>query len=321
MNRFTRLTALLAGVTLSGLAQGQAYPTRSITWVVPFAAGQTSDVVSRVVATKLAVALKQPVVVENKPGANGRIAAAAAAKAAPDGYTVVWGSAATHGMNSALYKNLPYDPINDFVPAAYFGAGPHLVMVPAASPITTIRQLIEALKAKPGVHTVATANPGASAILAGFQHTTGTQSVKVPYKTNAAAFTDVIGGRVSFAVDALVGALPYVTSGKVRPLAISSATRSPLLPNVPTLDESGLPGFDMSPWGMLFVPRGTPAAIVARLNSEIEKIMLQTDTREILERSGYNIAKHKSPAELAEFAKSEHKKWTDLVRAAGIEAE
>lgn len=317
MKRLIKVLAVAAGLIAGLAAHAEEFPSRTITWIVPFGPGQTSDIISRIVAERLGRALKQSVVVDNRPGANGRMASEFVAKAKPDGYTLMWGSAATHGMNSALYSSLPYDPVEDFVPVAYFGATPIIISTSPKFPASNITELVKLLKEKPGFYTIATSNPGAAAMVEEFQRVTGTKLLRIPYKVNTTAFTDVIGGRVTLAADS-IGTVPYIKNGQLKAIGVSTSGRSPLLPNVPTLAESGLAGFDISPWGILFAPKGTPEPIVRRLNAEVMTIMADPKIQEAMRSSGYNVGGAKSPAELRTFVKTEHTRWVQLIQGSGI---
>lgn len=286
--------------------------------VVPFGPGQTTDIAARIIAQKLSLALKQPIIVENRPGAGTIIGSDLVAKARPDGYTLLVGSAASHGMVSALYSSVPFDPIKDFVPVAYLGTAQLVLSAIPSFPATSVRELIDLAKAEPGSYNVATASPGGSAVLGYFQHTSGTQFAEVQYKTSGGAFMDVIGSRVPLIIDSLTATLPHINSGKVRALAVSSATRSKLVPRVPTFSEAGLAGFDIGSWNVIFAPKGTPPAIVLRLNEEVAKIMLQPETQAALSKMSYEVGEPKTSSQLVDFVQAENKKWVALIHGAGI---
>lgn len=318
MFAFTRFIALAVFSIIAGTASAQEYPNKSILFVVPFGPGQSADVASRIIAQRLSQALGQPIVVENKPGAGGMIAANFVAKARPDGYTLLVGSSATHGMNAALFANLSYDPIKDFVPVAYFGSTSIVLSTAPGFAATSTQELIRLAKEKPGAFHVATANPGASSVLALLQQMASIKLTEVQYKTNASAFVDVIGDRVPLIIDSIAGSLPQINGGRVKPLGLSGSARSRILPNVPTLAEAGMPGFDLSPWNVLFAPRGTPAPVVSRLNAALAKVLVMPEVVELLSKAGYDTSSHRNPAELIEFVGNESRKWGDLVRKAGV---
>lgn len=316
-----RTLALLAAGLLAGAAAAQDYPARPITLIVPYAAGQGADAAARLVADRLGARLGKVFVVENRPGAGGNIGAAAVAQAQPDGYTLLVGSNATHGANSALYPKLPFDPIRDFVPIAYVGAVPMVLVARPDFAGSDIPKLAAAAKAKPGEINVALPSTTARAVSYLLQKRLGVSLNDVPYRGSASATTDILGGSVNLLVDTLIATSPLILEGKLKALAVSSRNRASTLPDVPTLSESGLGDFDLVPWNSWFAPKGTPAAIVDRLNAGINEILADPEVQKRLRILGYEAAATMNPAETAEFVQAEARKWADLIRASGITGE
>ncbi|RZU01067.1 Bug family tripartite tricarboxylate transporter substrate binding protein [Rivibacter subsaxonicus] len=318
--------ALVAAATLfaaSGLALAQdAWPSKPIRLVVPFAPGGTSDVLARAIAERLQGALKQTVVVENKAGAGGVIGADSVAKSAPDGYTLLLGTIASHAINPALMPKMPYDASKDFAPIILLGTIPNVLLTGASQPYKSVKDVIAAAKAKPDTITFASAGQGSSQHMSGetFKLLAGADLAHVPYKGSAPAIQDLIGGQVPLSFETVTVALPHIQSGKVRALAVTSAKRSPALPEVPTLQEAGVAGFDVSSWQALYAPAGTPAPIVQRLNAEVEKIIAQPDIKARFETLGLQHQPN-TPADFATFGKSEIAKWTKVVKDGNVRPE
>ncbi len=320
-----KLSQALAAITaaaslLAAPAVAQDYPNKPITIVVPFGPGSGSDQAARLYAKALGEEVKVPIVVENKGGANGFIAAQYVAKAAPDGYTVLLTSNTTHAANEHLFKKLPYDPVKDFAPISLLSTGQMLLLVPSDSPYKTVTELLTAAKNAPGKLDFGSGS--SSSQVAGFllQQMAHVDMVNVPYKSNPQAVTDLIGGRFSFMFADAPTALPQVQGGKLRALAASSGKRVAALPDVPTVAESGVKGYDMSYWLAMYAPGGTPAAVVSRLNQMFAKA---SDTEEIkanLARTS-GVKALSTPEGLAQFQAAESKKWGAVIRAAGIEVQ
>ena len=316
-----RTLLLLAAGFAAGPALAQDYPNRLITLIVPYAAGQGADAAARLVADRLAARLGKAIVVENRPGAGGNIGAAAAAQAKPDGYTLLVGSNATHGANSALYAKLPFDPIKDFVPVAYIGAVPMVLVARPDFAGSDLPSLTAAAKAKPGDITVALPSTTARAVSYLLQKRLDISLNDVPYRGSSSATTDTLGGSVNLLVDTLIATSPLILEGKLKAIAVSSRSRATSLPDVPTLSESGLGDFDLVPWNTWFAPKDTPAAIIDKLNTGIVEILADPDVQKRLRILGYETAAKMNPAETAEFVKAEAQKWADLIRASGITGE
>jgi len=307
------LAAALGTVGLAGTAHAQAkYPTKPITLIVPFSAGGTTDILARIVGLQLGKALGQPVVVDNRPGAGGNIGASLAAKAAPDGYTLFMGTIGTHAINQSLYSKLPYDPVKDFAPISRVAMVPNIVV---ANPKV---ELIAYVKAKPDKLSYGSSGSGSSMHLSGelFNSMTGLHIQHIPYKGSAPAVNDLLGGQIGLMFDNLPSSFQHVKAGKLRALAVTSPQRSPALPNVPTVAESGVPGYEATSWFALYTTAGTPQPIVDRLNAEVVKILAMPEVRKQMADQGAEPHPEK-PAELAAFMKSETAKWAKVVKASG----
>jgi tripartite-type tricarboxylate transporter receptor subunit TctC len=287
---------------------------------VPFPPGGSNDIVGRMIAAQLGERLGQSVVVDNRGGAGGTIGTDMAAKAAPDGYTLLLISVA-HAFNPAMYKKLPYDPEKSFAPIGLVAAGPVALMVHPSVPATTVKELIALAKAKPGELNYATAGVGSFQHLASelFKLQTGVNIVHIPYKGGGPAMMDTIAGQAQINMASLIQVIPHAKSGKLRLLATSGAKRSSLFPDVPTVAET-VPGYDATNWWGLVAPAGTPAAVVNKLHAELEVLLKSAETKKRLESEGADIVRM-DPAEFGRFMSAEMVKWTKVVREAGITAE
>jgi tripartite-type tricarboxylate transporter receptor subunit TctC len=315
-----RLFAALASATLALAAHAQPYPAKPITLVVPFAAGSATDQLARALGQQLSTDSKQTVVVDNKPGASGFIAALQAAKAAPDGYTVLITTNTTHAANEHLYKALPYDPVKDFSPVTLLGKGGQIMIVNPKVPATTVKEFIALAKKDPGKYTFGSGS--SSSRIAGelFQQMAGVQLLHVPYKSNPLAVTDLLGGQIDMMITDNATGLPQVKGGKVRALGMSSLKRSPLAPDVPTIDEAGVKGYEMSYWFAAYVPAKTPPEVVARLHDLLVAATKGAAAKQFYESTGTEAATS-SPAELAKFQGAESQKWGRIIKAANIQPE
>jgi len=322
MQRVHRIFAAIALASLAGMAQAQAWPSKPIKWVVPFAPGGTTDILARTVGEKLAVALGQPVIIENKPGAGGGVGAEFTAKSAPDGYTIMGGTISTHAINASLYKSLPYDPVKDFVAITLIARVPNMLVINPSVPAKDVKELIALLKANPGKYSFASSGNGTSQHLSGelFKSMSGTDMQHIPYKGSPPALQDVVGGQVAMTFDNITTALPLAKAGKLRALAVTTAKRSSVAPDVPTLAESGLPGFEVGSWQGVFAPAGTPPEIVKRLNAEIVKALNMPDVRDKLSGLGAEIVAD-SPEEFSALVKAEVAKWADVVKKSGAKVD
>ena len=310
--------ALAASVTGTAAAQDK-WPSKPITYIVPFPAGGTTDILARLISQKLGPALGGTVIVENRAGAGGNIGSDFVAKAAPDGYTILGGTISSHAINVSLYPKLPYDPVKSFAPVALIGTNANVLVVGAASPYKTVQELTAAAKAKPGSISFASAGNGTSQHLSGelYKGIAGLDMVHVPYKGSAPAMQDVIGGQVPMMFDTSVVAGPFIESGKVRALAVTSGKRTPQLPNVPTMAESGVAGYDLQSWQAIFAPAGTPAPILQRLQSEVAKIIKSPEIQERLGKLGMEPSAM-TAEQFTAFQASEIAKWAKVIKAGNI---
>lgn len=311
---------LAFGSTLAGNAMAQAYPAKPITFIVPFAAGSATDQLARALGQSVTEQTRQPVVVENKAGASGMPAAQQAARAAPDGYTVLITTNTTHAANEHLYKKLPYDPVKDFAPVTGLGKGGQVLVVNVASPYKSVAELVAFAKKNPGKLTFGSGSSSSRVAGEMFKQLSGTDILHVPYKSNPMGITDLLGGQIDLMITDTSTGVPQVKAGKLRALGYSTQTRSTQLPDVPTIDEAGVKGYDMGYWFAAYVPAGTPPAVVARLNT-----LLGTATRSAAAKSFFDVAGSEpwttTPDGLAKFQAAETLKWGKVIQAAGIVAE
>jgi tripartite-type tricarboxylate transporter receptor subunit TctC len=317
-----RLIAVLslACVCLGAFAQG-AWPTRPIKMVIPFPAGGPTDVMTRVLSEKLTQALGQPVVVENKPGAGGTIGADFVAKSAPDGYTFVMATGSTHSIGPYLGK-VPYDPVKDFTPVIYVGYATNVLLVSPVLGVNNVRELIDLAKKTPGGLTYSTSGIGSVAHLTSemFAKQAGIKLVHVPYKGTQQSIPDLASGQVALLFDNVLTGKPHVESKRLKGLAISSLKRSTLMPDIPTVDESGLPGFDSWNWFGIFGPANLPRPIVERMNTEMNRILRDAAVRERFHGLGFEITGG-TPAEFLAVVASESQRWSRVIREANVKPE
>jgi tripartite-type tricarboxylate transporter receptor subunit TctC len=320
----TTLRRALAGLCLvaAGTFAHAQYPAKPLRMLVGFPPGGANDIVARIASQKLSETLGQAVVVENRPGNAGVIAAEALAKAAPDGYTLMLGSTGTNVIAPALTSRLPYDPVNAFVPVGLLGIAPSAMVVNAAVPAQSVREFIALAKARPGKLTYASSGNGTTLHLGGelFKLMAGVDMVHVPYKGNAQALTDVAGGQVDLIFSALPPALPLAKAGKVRLLGIAMPERLRSMPEMPTIAEQGLPGYEMSTWYGIFAPAGTPTEAVERLGADIRRTVADPKVREQIAAQGIEPVTS-TPADFRTFVNAELEKWARVVRAAGIKGD
>ena len=312
------LAALLCAAALPAFGQS-SWPAKPVRIVVPYPPGGPVDVSARLLAPKLQESLGQPFLVENKPGAGGNIGADFVAKSAPDGYTLGMGAIATHAINPALMANVPYDPIRDFRHLALVVQVPNVLVVNPELPARSVKELIALAKAQPGKLDFASGSTGSTGHLAGelFKQMTGTYMVHIPYKGAPPAVADLLAGRVQLMFDNLASALPNVRAGKLRALAVTTLRRSSALPDLPTLDESGLKGFDMTTWWGLMGPAKLPPDVVQRLSVEILKAMDSADVRERLRAMGMEGSPVRTPEQFTAFVEAEAKLYARLVKVSG----
>jgi len=309
------------GSTPADTAAAPAYPTRPIRAIVPFPAGSGTDLLARFLGTRLTERMGQQVVVDNRPGANGIIAGEAAARAAPDGHTVMFMSV-SHAMNAAVYSKLPFDPVGSFTPVMMLAAGPLVLVANPSFAAGTVKALIDLAKAKPDSITYAISGTGGINHFAGalFARTAGVRLVNVPYKGGPQALTDVIAGQVQIMIVTLSVSQGHIRAGRLKALGVSTAKRTPLLPGVPTIAEAGVPGYEISIWWGMLAPAGLPAPVVHKLDTELARILDDPDTAKRLEAGGAVPAPMAS-AEFSRVLRSEVGKWRSVAREAGIRAE
>lgn len=313
------LPLLLAACSLNATAQGAGdYPSAPVRIVVPFQAGGLTDILARAIAQHASQRLGQAFVVENKPGASGNIGADTVAKSKPDGLTLLMGSIGTNAVNAHLFSRMPYDTLKDFTPISLVASGTLMLVTNAAVPVTDMRSLLAYAKAHPGKLTYASGGAGASQHLAGelLKTMAHVDIVHVPYKGVVQGVTDVVAGQVSMTFD-LATVEPHIRTGKLRPIAVANAKRSSVFPDVPTIAESGVPGYEVSAWYGLFAPAGTPPAIVRKLNAEVVSALKDPALLQRLKALGAEPA-GSTPDELQRFVRSEYDKWGKVVRQAGI---
>lgn len=322
MSRFYRivLTVLvLAGAMMQG--QAEPYPSHPISVIVPFPAGGPSDTIARILAERMRLSLAQPLVVENVTGASGSIGTGRVAHAAPDGYTLVLGNWPTHVINGAVYA-LQYDILNDFEPVALLATIPQLIVARKTMPARDLTQFVAWLKANPATALQGTSGAGSASHLAGvlLQHETGTHFAFVPYRGATPAVRDLIAGQIDFMIDLASNSLPHVRAGSIRAYAVTDSDRLAVAPDIPTVDESGLPGFHVSTWHALFAPKGTPNAIILTLAAAVSDALNDPSTRSRLMDLGNQIPprERQTPDALRAFQRTEIEKWWPIVKAANI---
>ena len=311
--------AAAASAGFPASAQGAAsYPIKPIKIVVPFPPGGATDIMARAIGFELQKALGQSVIIENKPGAGGNSGADLVAKSPADGYTLVMGTVGTHAINMSLYAKMPYDAVKDFEPVVLVAGVPNLLVVHPAVNAKTVSELTALAKAQPGKLNVASSGNGTSIHLSAelYKQMAGVDILHVPYKGSSPAVADLLGGQVQMMFDNMPVSLPHVKAGKLRALAVTSMKRSPALPDVPTMDEEGLKGFDATSWFGLLAPAGTPKDIVAKLNAASVKALATPEMRERLAAQGADPVGN-SPEQFAAFIKSEIDKWAKIVKASG----
>lgn len=315
-----KIKSLICGflVFFSASAFSAEYPNKPIHLIVPFPPGGPADILARIIGPRLAQRLGQPIIIENRPGAGGNIASDFVAKSNPDGYNLVLGFVGTHAINNSLYTNMPYDNIKDFAPVAPIASVSIMLVVHPSVPASSISQLIELAKSKPGKLTYGSPGNGTPQHLAGqlFETMAGVDMVHVPYKGAVPALTDLLGGHLSMIFSSLPPALPHVNNGKLRGIAVTSLVRSPVSPSIPTVSESGLKGFEIINWYGVLAPSGTPKNIITTLNTEIVKIMNLPEVAKILFEQGA-VPMTSTPEQFATFIKDETGKWAKLVKFSG----
>jgi len=323
MRTVLRSVRFLCGVlflaAFAGAAAAQNYPTKAIRYIVPYASGGGTDVLTRVIAEKLSAAWEVPVIVENRPGAAARIGTETVARAEPDGYTMLM-AINSHALNASLYSKLPYDPMKDFSPVVFVATSPNVVVLHPLTPAKTMRELLALARSKPGKLSYSSGGPASGSNLAGelLKMMAKVDILEVPYKGAAPAVNDLLGGQVSMSFVVLQTALPHITSGKLRPIAVTSKDRSSLLPELPTVAEAaGLKGYDVSSWYGTFAPAGTPAAVIEKWNTEVNRILQMPDVKEKIASLGME-PKGGSPEAFAGFVRDDWAFWDKIIKTLGI---
>ena len=314
------LIAMLLSVVASAFAQ--AYPSRPVRLVVPFAPGGSADLVARLIGQKLGESWGQQVVVENKGGGSGMIGNDFVAKSAPDGYTLTVGTMGPFSVNPTLFEKMPYDPVRDFAPITLTGIASHVLVANPSVPPRTVGELIALARAKPGQLTFASSGTGNATHLTFelFKSTAGIDIVHVPYKGGGPAMADLVGGQVAFSFASMPSALPYVQAGRLRAIAVGGAHRSPLFPEVPTVAEAGLAGFVSEDWQGILAPAKTPAGVVAKLNADLVGVLHTPEMKAKLAGAGFDV-KTSTPREFAHFIRSDTAKWAAILQRSGTKAQ
>lgn len=322
-----RAFALTTGVVLISAAAGvahaaDAYPSKPIKMIVAFNAGGATDIIARIVSQKLSDSLGQSVVVDNRPGATGIVGTEMVAKSPPDGYTLLMVTAGTHAINASLFKNLPYDPVKDFVHINWTAVAPNVLIVNNSVPATNVQELIKLAKEKPGQLTFGSAGSGSTLHLSGeeFKYMAGIDITHVPYKGGAPAMTDLLGGRLTMMFDSISQAVPHIKAGKVRALAVTGAKRVAALPDVPTIAEAGVTGYNSNAWFGVVAAANTPKDIVAKLNAEINKALTDPEVKEKLVSLGTEPIGG-TPEQFTAHVKAEVVKWAKIVEVSGAKVD
>lgn len=319
MRRLGVLLLTICATLASGAALAQAYPSKPIRLIVPFPAGGAVDISARAIGAELSKSLGQQVVVENRPGAGGNLAAEAAARSAPDGYTLFMATSAILAVNPVLYAKVPFDPVKDFAPISVVASSDNVLVVHPSVPAQSVGELIALAKANPGKYSYASSGSGSSTHLAAemFKMMAGVDLLHVPYKGGPPGVVDLLAGQVHMIFDLVPSALPHIRSGKIRALGVAGVQRSPLLPGVPLISESGVPGYRSSVWFGLVAPAGTPAEIVSRLSADVAKGVRQAEFRDRLTGMGYDVTST-TPEQMAEMIRADIPRWAQVVKTNGI---
>jgi tripartite-type tricarboxylate transporter receptor subunit TctC len=320
LRAFAFLSAIVAGIAFGLPSAAQTWPAKPIKIVVPYQAGQGTDVGARLFAEQLTKALGQQVIVDNKPGAGGNIGTADAARSPNDGYTLLMGTVATQTMNEFLYPSVGYDSQKDFEPVALVGMLPMVISANPSFPANSVAELVAAAKAKPDKIDIALPSTTARLVFELLKDRSGAPLFGVPYKGSATAMQEVTGGQLPLIIDTATATRGQVAGGKLKPLGITTLKSSELMPGVKSVAEQGFPGFEVTAWNALYAPKGTPKAVVDRINAEVTRILAQPETRQRLLQIGFEPAGG-SPQDLAAFEKRERDKWGPLIKAAGLKGD
>ena len=320
MKLIRQIAAIAVGVAFATLAAAQAYPQKPIRIIVAYQAGQGTDVATRHIADRLTHALGQSFYVDNKPGAGGNIGTEAAARSAPDGYTLTMGTNATHGTNQFLYDAVPFDAEKDFEPIILIGSFPMVIAANPSFPGNSIADVVALAKSTPKSVDIAMPSTTARIVFEFLKAQSGAPLFGIPYKGSATAISEVMGGQLPVLIDTVTATRPHIAAGKLKAIAVTSLKGTELLPGVKPVAEQGLPGFEVIAWNALYAPKGTPKAVIQQLNTAINKILTDPETRQKLKDLGYDVGGG-TPEQLAEFGRSERRKWGPLIAASGIKAE
>ena len=304
---------------MPSLATAQAYPAKPIRWISPWPAGGANDIFSRAIGQKIGESLGQQVLVDNRPGAAGTIGSDIAAKAPADGYTLVMGSSPTHAIAPALYPALPYDPLRDFSAVTLVGSVPNVLVLHPSVPAKTVKEFIAVAKARPGKLNFASTGNGTSQHLSAelFKFMAGLDMVHIPYKGTAPALTELVAGQVDLAFENMPALIPHIQAGRLRALAVTTTKRSAVMPELPTIAEAALPGYDASVWFGVFAPAGTPRPVIDRLHGEILKALQTQDLKSRMVAMGTDVS-GMGPDDFSAYVRKEIPKWANLVKAAGV---
>ena len=322
LSLYTLTAWAIASITLPAIAVAQSYPIKSIRLIVPFPPGGSTDLTARVLGAKLGEAFNQQVIVENRPGASGMIGNELVARAAPDGYMLTMGTIGAMSVNVSLFKSVPYDSTRDFAPVTLTGNVENLLVVHPSVPVRNVKELVVLAASKPGLLIFASSGTGNAPHLAGelFKQLANVKMVHLPYNGGGPAVIDLMAGQVSLSFASMPSSLPFAKSGKLRAIAVGGAKRSPAAPEIPTVAESGLPGFEVTDWQGLLAPAKTPAAIIERLNRETIRILNEREVKQRLAAAGLQVVTN-TPGQFGDFIRSEIDKWGKVIRSAGIKPE
>jgi tripartite-type tricarboxylate transporter receptor subunit TctC len=322
LRHLTACAGLIAALAAAADAAAQSWPARQVRIVLPFGAGGSTDAIARTLGQKLSESFAQPVVIDNRPGAAGAIATDHVAKAAPDGYTLLMATTSTHSVLPMLGARLPYDPQKDFAPVALVARAPNVLIASPTLPAASVRELVALARARPGGYTFASSGTGTITHLIGeaFNAAAGIKAVHAPYKTGVQAVPDVVSGQVAWLFDSIVWSLPQIRAGKLKGLAITSRERSPLAPDMPTVAEAGLPGFEGVTWFGLVAPAAVPREVLARLNAEVNRLLQTQDMRDKLAAQGAEAAGG-SAEEFGKLVREDAARWGRVIRDAGVKLE
>jgi tripartite-type tricarboxylate transporter receptor subunit TctC len=320
-NRLTRVIVMAGMLLAAAMAHGQGYPSKTIRWIVPWPPGGGADVLSRMLSPYLSKALKQQIVIDNRGGAAGNIGAELAAKSPPDGYTIVFAYSGTHAINPSIYRIMPFKE-HDFAPIIQLASVPQVLVVHPSLPVKSVKELIALAKARPGELTFASSGSGAFNHLTGalFSQMTGTKLVHVPYKGGGPAAVALISGEVTMILGEPASIVGFVRSGRVRALAVTGAKRAPGMPELPTIAEAGVPGYEATSWNGMLAPAGTPTDIIKRLNAEFNRIIAAPDMKKRMLDNGYEPVGG-PPEKFGELIRAEIAKWAPVVAAAGVKVD